>query len=112
MTNRIGNRNVTPQTVVSGVQSPRQLDADDLEAGVHAMLGETSLTLAVEYRMRFKRDVIVDLDMALLRMEPRRAHLEDLFRDADLADVPVAVTVGDALHGGQEDLDLDGGIDP
>jgi ABC-2 type transport system ATP-binding protein len=29
------------------------------------------------------RDVIVDLDLALLRMEPRRAHLEDLFRDRD-----------------------------
>ena len=28
------------------------------------------------------RDAVVDLELPLLRMEPRRAHLEDLFRDA------------------------------
>jgi ABC-2 type transport system ATP-binding protein len=27
------------------------------------------------------RDAVVDLELALLRMEPRRASLEDLFRD-------------------------------
>ena len=32
------------------------------------------------------RDAIVELDVALLRMEPRRSHLEDLFRDEQRPD--------------------------
>ncbi len=56
LTNRIGNLNLTPQTAVAGVASPRQLDTDRSEVGVRTPLGPTSLLLAVEYREEQQHD--------------------------------------------------------
>jgi ABC-2 type transport system ATP-binding protein len=51
------------------------------------------------------RDAIVDLDLALLRMEPRRAHLEDLFRD-DAGEALAPVAGGYPGSGDGGDLDI------
>ncbi|MEM7205286.1 MAG: hypothetical protein AAF628_33835 [Planctomycetota bacterium] len=49
LTNRLGNRNLTPQTTVAGVESPRQLDADELEVGLATTILGTAATVAFEY---------------------------------------------------------------
>ncbi|MEZ5962770.1 MAG: hypothetical protein R3F56_02880 [Planctomycetota bacterium] len=50
LTNRIGNRNVTPQTTVAGVQSPRAHDFDLWEASLRTHAIGPDLRAAVEYR--------------------------------------------------------------
>lgn len=52
LTNRIGNRNVTPLTSIAGVASPRRFDGDRSEIGVTAH----ALTLAFAYRDDRQRD--------------------------------------------------------
>ena len=43
------------------------------------------------------RDAVADLGLALVRLEPRRRSLEDLFRD----DAPAAAAVPSATAGGR-----------
>jgi hypothetical protein len=50
LTNRIGNINLTPQTTIPGVESPRRYDSDQAEAGLTGTVSEVHYTAAVEYR--------------------------------------------------------------
>ena len=49
LTNRIGNRNITPLTSIDGVDSPRDLHADNMEIGITGSIYGTNFTLAVDY---------------------------------------------------------------
>jgi hypothetical protein len=50
LTNRIGNINLTPQTTIPGVASPRRYDSDETEVGLTGTVAEIRYTAAVEYR--------------------------------------------------------------
>lgn len=50
LTNRIGNRNVTPLTTVPGVRSPRDHDLDLYELSLRTLALGTNVRAAVEYR--------------------------------------------------------------
>ncbi|HLU38546.1 MAG TPA: hypothetical protein VK081_04125, partial [Planctomycetota bacterium] len=50
LTNRIGNRNVNPQSTVTGVRSPRDHDADLWEVGVLTRVSGVQVRAGVEYR--------------------------------------------------------------
>lgn len=56
LTNRIGNRNLTTQTTIAGVESPQRFDADTSEAGLTARAFDTDVTLALGYRDDHQRD--------------------------------------------------------
>lgn len=56
LTNRVGNQNVTPQTTVSGVASPRSFDSDLAEVGLTGSLFGTDYTAAFEYLGERQRD--------------------------------------------------------
>jgi hypothetical protein len=49
LTNRIGNRNITPLTSIDGVESPRDLHADNMEVGITGSIDGTHFTLAADY---------------------------------------------------------------
>jgi len=49
LTNRIGNRNITPLTSIEGVSSPRSVHVDTAEAGFTGAIDRTRFTLAVDY---------------------------------------------------------------
>ncbi|MHC4852745.1 MAG: TonB-dependent receptor [Planctomycetota bacterium] len=49
LTNRIGNRNLTPLTSINGVDSPRRLDAENVEVGITGDIDGTAVTLAFDY---------------------------------------------------------------
>jgi len=49
LTNRIGNRNITPLTSINGVDSPRSLHTDNTEVGITGNIDGTSFTFAVDY---------------------------------------------------------------
>lgn len=55
------------------------------ELGLTVRLDESSVLVEIGGDETYDRvrDAVVDQGLSLLRMEPRRAHLEDLFRDAD-----------------------------
>lgn len=62
LTNRIGNRNVTPQTSIDGVESPRRLDSREAAFGVAGRIGDvgyhveaTWLDEELDERWRFDR---------------------------------------------------------
>ncbi|MBK8979987.1 MAG: hypothetical protein IPM29_29155 [Planctomycetes bacterium] len=50
LTNRIGDRNTTPQTTVDGVVSPRRLDGDEFSVGMAATRGAVELEAAGGFR--------------------------------------------------------------
>ena len=54
------------------------------EMGLTVRLDESHVLVEIEGDATYDqvRDTVVDLALPLLRMEPRRAHLEDLFRDS------------------------------
>jgi len=56
LTNRIGNQNVSPQTTVTGVSSPRAFDSDLSEVGVTGTIRDTDYTAAFEYLGEAQRD--------------------------------------------------------
>jgi hypothetical protein len=56
LTHRIGVRNVTPQTTIAGVESPRQWDSDRAEAGLRGGDAELSWTAAFGYEGHDQRD--------------------------------------------------------
>lgn len=56
LTNRIGNRNVTPITSIGGVQSPREFDADRTELGVAGEVAATRFSAALAYRDENERE--------------------------------------------------------
>ena len=60
--------------------------------GVEARLDGRAVVVDVrdERFYDLARDALVDLDLALVRIEPRRRHLEDLFRDEEPGEVPAA----------------------
>ncbi len=49
LTNRIGNRNITPLTSIDGVESPRNLHVDNIEVGITGSIDGTNFTMAVDY---------------------------------------------------------------
>ena len=69
-------------------------------AGLSVVVDGRAVLIAVSDQRPYDlvRDAVADLGLALVRMEPRRHRLEDLFRDApaDAAPVPVAVGGGSA----------------
>jgi len=50
LTERIGNRNVTPQSFIPGVESPRRFDGDEAELGIGGETGPWHWSLAGLYR--------------------------------------------------------------
>ncbi len=50
LTNRVGNRNVTPSTTVSGVRSPRNHDVNLYEASIQTQAFGPTVRATVEYR--------------------------------------------------------------
>lgn len=50
LTDRIGNRNVTPQSFITGVESPRQFDGEEAELGLGGDIGSWNWSLAGLYR--------------------------------------------------------------
>jgi hypothetical protein len=49
LTNRIGNRNLTPLTTIPGVSSPRREDADEFRVGLSGELYETAFNVGFTY---------------------------------------------------------------
>lgn len=56
LTNRIGNRNVTPITSIDGVRSPREFDAERTEFGVTGEVAATAFSIAAAYRDENERE--------------------------------------------------------
>ncbi len=72
-------------TLILEVEEQRSELADRLTAlGLSVRLDDVHVLVEISSDETYDqvRDAIVDLDLALLRMEPRRARLEDLFRDS------------------------------
>ena len=72
-------------TLIVEVDDGSQALVDHLVGlGLTVRLDETSVLVEIGGDATYDqvRDAVVDLELSLLRMEPRRAHLEDLFRDA------------------------------
>src|SRR5262249_7467339 len=78
------------------------VEVDDNAAGLGARLTELGLATAIDghavlvalagdQTYDVVRDAVVDLGLSLVRIEPRRHKLEDLFRDAP-TDAPAPAT--------------------
>jgi len=73
-------------TLIVEVDDGAQALADTLKGlGLTVRIDASSILVEIDGDETYDhvRDAVVDLGLPLLRMEPRRAHLEDLFRDAE-----------------------------
>ena len=92
---------------------PRRLAEHLIALGLTVRLDDVHVLVEISGDETYDqvRDAAVDLDLALLRLEPRRAHLEDLFRVGDPNDIGAGAGVALALPhaadaGGDEGGDL------
>lgn len=104
LTNRIGNQNLTPLTTVPGVASPRRLDSDVSEIGLHTTIWGASVTAAVDYRDERQRDRWTYSRTSAIN--PAFAESEDFRSTSTLRGPGVRWTIGKQIEA--LDLELDG----